>query len=425
MERPTVEKHFESFSSLFRRKFENRRRRQLVYIYIAEFDGSRAGNQFDATADTDGFTRHIRIGHHGILDYFHIVFEDGDTVVHDLYIECIPITRPVIGIRNTFIVRQHTRTGHTAQTNLRNGPYRDTGLSRSFPVENHLEVFVLLRELDRGSVCLGREDTVCQGPFLRHCCVSLQLCLCQGLWLHGLAGLGVSDYGFPVLRFERQGLESGLGEFCHKSLYLVDGISCIGVGLGEFDVYFQGLFQGCGYRLTTHAGVLRGDGLHDQCRRFGRRGSVHILHGEYQGGEYRGFKDKRGNPLYSCFYSLDEKKKELRFSKPDAVKDGFGAYIYENSGDEMKKDQFPELPMWTPGTKRVYISMAILLVYMLVLSTLGFIIPSVIMLFAFCQWFHKGAFWKNALISVIVVLAIYFIFKNFLNVPIDFGMFSI
>ena len=143
------------------------------------------------------------------------------------------------------------------------------------------------------------------------------------------------------------------------------------------------------------------------------------------GGEYRGFKDKRGNPLYSCFYSLDEEKKELRFSKPDAVKDGFGAYIYENSGDEMKKDQFPELPMWTPGTKRVYISMAILLVYMLVLSTLGFIIPSVIMLFGFIQWFHKGAIWKNALISVIVILAIYFVFKSFLNVPIDFGMFSI
>ena len=143
------------------------------------------------------------------------------------------------------------------------------------------------------------------------------------------------------------------------------------------------------------------------------------------GGAYRTFKDKRGNVLYSCNYSLDEEKKELRFSKTDAVKGGFGAYVYENSGDEMKKDQFPELPMWTPGTKRVYISMAILLVYMLVLSTLGFIIPSVIMLFAFCQWFHKGAFWKNALISVIVVLAIYFIFKNFLNVPIDFGMFSI
>ena len=81
----------------------------------------------------------------------------------------------------------------------------------------------------------------------------------------------------------------------------------------------------------------------------------------------------------------------------------------------MKKEDLPELPMWTPGTKRVYISMAILLVYMLVLSTL----------FAFCQWFHRGAVWKNAVISIAVILVIYYVFKNFLNVPIDFGMFSI
>ena len=60
------------------------------------------------------------------------------------------------------------------------------------------------------------------------------------------------------------------------------------------------------------------------------------------GGTYRTFKDKRGNVLYSCNYSLDEEKKELLFSKADAVKDGFGVYVYENSGDEMKKDQFPK-----------------------------------------------------------------------------------
>ena len=30
----------------------------------------------------------------------------------------------------------------------------------------------------------------------------------------------------------------------------------------------------------------------------------------------------------------------------------------------MKKEDLQELPMWTPGTMRVYISMAILLVYM-------------------------------------------------------------
>ncbi|RHS64643.1 tripartite tricarboxylate transporter TctB family protein [Clostridium sp. AM45-5] len=96
---------------------------------------------------------------------------------------------------------------------------------------------------------------------------------------------------------------------------------------------------------------------------------------------------------------------------------------HRNPDDE--KEDLPELPMWTPGTKRVYISMVILLVYMLVLSTVGFIIPSVIMLFAFCQWFHRGAIWKNAVISIAVILVIYFVFKNFLNVPIDFGMFSI
>ena len=38
------------------------------------------------------------------------------------------------------------------------------------------------------------------------------------------------------------------------------------------------------------------------------------------GGAYRTFKDKRGNVLYSCNYSLDEEKKELWFSKTDAVK---------------------------------------------------------------------------------------------------------
>ena len=37
----------------------------------------------------------------------------------------------------------------------------------------------------------------------------------------------------------------------------------------------------------------------------------------------------------------------------------------------------------------------------------------------------QRAVWKNAVISIAVILVIYFVFKNFLNVPIDFGMFSI
>lgn len=64
---------------------------------------------------------------------------------------------------------------------------------------------------------------------------------------------------------------------------------------------------------------------------------------DLSGGAGRTFKDKRGNTLYSCFYSLDVENKILRFSKPDAVKAGFGVYVYENSGDEMKRDQFPKI----------------------------------------------------------------------------------
>lgn len=57
---------------------------------------------------------------------------------------------------------------------------------------------------------------------------------------------------------------------------------------------------------------------------------------------YRTFCDKSGNVQYSCFYTVDDAKKELRFSKAWAVKDGFGAYLYEHSGDEIKRDQFPK-----------------------------------------------------------------------------------
>lgn len=90
----------------------------------------------------------------------------------------------------------------------------------------------------------------------------------------------------------------------------------------------------------------------------------------------------------------------------------------------MKKEDLPELPMWTDGTKRVYISMAILTVYVAVLSVVGFLVPSIIMLFLFVQWFSKMPIWKTAIISVAVVLVIYVVFKNFLNVPIDFGLIA-
>ncbi len=106
---------------------------------------------------------------------------------------------------------------------------------------------------------------------------------------------------------------------------------------------------------------------------------------------------------------------------------------------------------------RVYLSMVVLLVYFTLLKPLGFIIPTVLMVTFFIWWFSKapeegyvakkasGAFgkkvfeifnitdglrqsrpiWLCLIISVVVTLAVYFIFKLGLSVPMNFGLFYI
>lgn len=90
-----------------------------------------------------------------------------------------------------------------------------------------------------------------------------------------------------------------------------------------------------------------------------------------------------------------------------------------------KPEDDTPINMWTSGTKRVYITMAILVVYVAVLGFLGFIISTLIMLFIFIQWFAK----KNPIITVIIsavcTFAIYGVFRFLLNVPVDFGLFYI
>ncbi|MDD4843250.1 MAG: tripartite tricarboxylate transporter TctB family protein [Anaerotignum sp.] len=75
------------------------------------------------------------------------------------------------------------------------------------------------------------------------------------------------------------------------------------------------------------------------------------------------------------------------------------------------------------GNKRVMISVIGLVAYVASLYILGFIVSTVIMLFAFIQWFSKGKLWKNALISVVTTLLIYCVFRFLLNVPVNFGLF--
>lgn len=90
---------------------------------------------------------------------------------------------------------------------------------------------------------------------------------------------------------------------------------------------------------------------------------------------------------------------------------------------KMKSKDDVSLSLLSTGACRVYLCMAILIAYVAVLKYVGFILSTIVMMFTFIQWFSKKKIIISLLISVGCTLAIYFIFKLFLNVPIDFGFF--
>lgn len=90
-----------------------------------------------------------------------------------------------------------------------------------------------------------------------------------------------------------------------------------------------------------------------------------------------------------------------------------------------KKPEFEEkVSMLDDGSKRVYISMAILIVYFLVTPKLGFLLSTSVMMLIFVKWFSKKNIFVSLAISVGTTVIIYFIFRHFLNVPLDFGLIA-
>ncbi len=88
----------------------------------------------------------------------------------------------------------------------------------------------------------------------------------------------------------------------------------------------------------------------------------------------------------------------------------------------MKPEEDTPLEMLTDGTKRVYVTMAILVVYVALLGVVGFIPCTIVMLYVFINWFAKKKPVITLLISVISTLVVYCVFKYVLNVPVDFGL---
>lgn len=85
----------------------------------------------------------------------------------------------------------------------------------------------------------------------------------------------------------------------------------------------------------------------------------------------------------------------------------------------------PAIDLIGAGPGRVYITMVMLIVYVVLLPTTGFIPVTVVLMFVLVQWFAKYAWYKTLIISILVTALVYVVFRFVLNVPIDFGMFAI
>ena len=92
---------------------------------------------------------------------------------------------------------------------------------------------------------------------------------------------------------------------------------------------------------------------------------------------------------------------------------------------KIKPEEDEKLELWTVGTRRVYISMLVLAIYIILLEPLGFILATTAMLFAFIQWFGKKKWYISLAVSVVSTLIVYFAFKLLLNVPMSFGLFAL
>ena len=92
---------------------------------------------------------------------------------------------------------------------------------------------------------------------------------------------------------------------------------------------------------------------------------------------------------------------------------------------KMPAEKNVDVPMWNEGTKRVYITMGILFVYVALLEFLGFIIATTVMEAIFIQWFAKKKPWITVILALVVTLVIYCVFQYVLNVPVgSFGILT-
>lgn len=88
----------------------------------------------------------------------------------------------------------------------------------------------------------------------------------------------------------------------------------------------------------------------------------------------------------------------------------------------MKPEENVEIHPFSDDSKRVYLVMAILVVYLAVMPYVGFCVTTFVLMFALVKWFSARKVVPCLLIAAVVTAAIYLIFSKVLNVPLDFGL---
>ncbi|MDR1519165.1 MAG: tripartite tricarboxylate transporter TctB family protein [Planctomycetota bacterium] len=79
------------------------------------------------------------------------------------------------------------------------------------------------------------------------------------------------------------------------------------------------------------------------------------------------------------------------------------------------------LDLGAPDCLRVYLCMAILAVYVLVMPLVGFCVTSSLLLFGLIQWFGRYKFHISALAAIAITGIVYLTFSELLRVPFRFG----
>ena len=91
----------------------------------------------------------------------------------------------------------------------------------------------------------------------------------------------------------------------------------------------------------------------------------------------------------------------------------------------MTPEEDRPLRLLSNDSMRVYLSMVILVAYIILIPILGFCISSTLMLFGFIMWFGRYSFPVCLVTSGAITGIIFFVFSEILNVPFRFGMFGV